>query len=82
MYEHEVTLPETRMKTCGGDFNSQHVHWFFGNPDPGIPECHLVRTVLDQLQLIILFEITVTIFLFFYLYLAGCSTFPYLPAPI
>ena len=68
MYEHEVTLPETCKRKCGSDFNSQHVQWFFGNPDPGISESRVVRTVLDQLQLSILFEIMVTISYYCYGY--------------
>jgi len=71
MYEHDVTLPETRIKKCGGDFNSQHVHWFYGNP-----ESRLVRTVLDKLQLSILFEIIVTINYYYYYYLMLGRVFP------
>lgn len=51
MYGHGVALPETCKRKCGGDFNSQHVQWFFGNPDPSNPESRVVRTVLDQLHL-------------------------------
>ena len=68
MCEHEVTLPETHMKKCGGDNLILSMYISFGNPDPGIPETCLVRTVLDQLQLSILFEITVTINYYYYYY--------------
>jgi hypothetical protein len=77
MYEHEVT-PETCKRKCGGDFNYQHLQWFFRNPDPGIPESQMVRTVLNQLQLSILFEIIVTIsyYYYYYYYLLLGTVFP------